>query len=608
MQKIIAFFMSLIAAFTGLMPGIFGNRKNTVPEYESNIRPSTWAAVDGLGRTLPSAEEVDEKDSSKFVGMFYWTWHTNFAKRLTPKNATEILAEHPELLYVFDSPIWESESFYPDGRPFFWDEPIWGYYSDTDEYVLRKNAELLADAGVDVIFFDCTNGTETWDEACEELFRVFTKAKADGVNVPKIAYILPFAASAESTISLKHLYNDIYSKGRYQDLWFYWDGKPLIMAHSSQLNKRDSLEKEILDFFTFRRNDPSYFSANTRFNEKTWGWCSDYPQAKYGKSFNGRIEEMTVSVAQNARYGTLCAQNAGEGVQGRSFTHGDYSYTYDYAGKTVTVNKDIENSDFYGLNFQQQWDYAIDCDPDMIFVDGWNEWIAGRWKEWCGTQNAFPDQFSPEHSRDLEPSNGRLKDYYYYQLVANIRRFKGISEETVEENGIKTYYHYTGSTPAREADGWQGVHFSEDTMRNDFVKASVYNDSENIYMTVETADDITPYTDSAWMRVLFDTDTAGLSPNWEGFEFIINRTGATADTMDIERSKGGWDFEKTGTASYTVKGNVMELVIPISALGLTGDNVSFNFKLSDNMQNDGDVLDFYKSGDVAPGGRFTFVY
>mgnify|MGYP003308982899 CR=1 FL=1 len=39
-----------------------------------------------------------------------------------------------------------------------------------------------------------------------------------------------------------------------------------------------------------------------------------------------------------------------------------------------------------------------------------------------------------------------------------------------------------------------------------------------------------------------------------------------------------------------------------------GDNVKFNFKLSDNMQNDGDILDFYKSGDVAPGGRFTFVY
>lgn len=608
MQKLMAFFMALIAAFTGTMPCIFGNNKNKNIQPDSLIRPETWAAADGLGRTLPAKNEIKAKDESKFVGMFYWTWHTNFAKNLTPKNVTEILKEHPEILYDFDSPLWESESYYPDGRPFFWDKPIWGYYSDTDEYVLRKNAELLADAGVDVIFFDCTNGTETWDEACEKLFEVFTKAKNDGVNVPKVAYILPFSDSIETTTSLKHLYNDIYSKGRYKDLWFMWDGKPLIMAHSSQLNKRDKLEKEILHFFTFRKNDPSYFSKDTGFTEKTWGWCSDYPQTKYGKSLNGRIEEMTVSVAQNARYGELCAQNAGEGVQGRSFTHGDYSYSYDYKGKNITVDKNIENSDFYGLNFQQQWDYAIKCNPDMIFVDGWNEWIAGRWSEWCGTVNAFPDQFSPEHSRDIEPSEGRLKDYYYYQLVSNIRRFKGISSDTIEENGIKTYYHYTNSTVKRESDGWVGVHFSEDTMRNDFVKASVYNDDTNIYMTIETAEDISPYTDNAWMRVLIDTDTTGISPNWEGFEYIINRCGADENTLTVERSCGGWNFETAGAASYTVNGKIMNITLPLSALGMTNDNVKFNFKLSDNMQNDGDILDFYKSGDVAPGGRFTFVY
>ena len=51
----------------------------------------------------------------------------------------------------------------------------------------------------------------------------------------------------------------------------------------------------------------------------------------------------------------------------------------------------------------------------------------------------------------------------------------------------------------------------------------------------------------------------------------------------------------------------MYITIPAAALGLS-DEVKFNFKLSDNMQTDGDILDFYKSGDVAPGGRFTFVY
>lgn len=607
MKKIIAFLMTAITIITNSCPLLFGNNNNKNIEIDSLIMPETWAAVDGLGRTLPCADDVKEKDNTKFVGMFYWTWHTNFSY-LTAKNTTEILKEHPEIIYDFDSPIWEPESSYPDGRPFFWNEPIWGYYSDLDAYIIRKNAELLADAGVDVIFFDCTNDTATWDNACLKLFEIFEQAKSEGVNVPKIAYILPFSADEDTTTSLKHLYNDIYSKGKYSDLWFMWDSKPLIMAHSSQLRKKDALEKEILEFFTFRKNDASYFSNNKSFSRKTWGWCSDYPQAKYGKSLNGRIEQMCVSVAQNAKNGKLSAQNAGGDVQGRSFTHGNYSYSYNYAGKTITVDKNIENSDFYGLNFQQQWDYAIKCNPNFIFIDGWNEWIAGRWKEWYGTPNAFPDQFNDEYSRDIEPSNGRLKDYYYYQLVSNIRRYKGISGKTVENDGVKSYYHYKNSTYKRDCDGWKGLHYSSDTMRNDFVKADVYNKDGYIYLTVETVNNITPYTDNAWMRVLFDTDTSGVSDNWEGFEYILNRENATENSVKIEKSTGGWNFIETGTATYKVNGNKITYKIPIEALGLDADNVRFNFKLSDNMQKDGDILDFYKSGDVAPGGRFTFVY
>ncbi len=49
----------------------------------------------------------------------------------------------------------------------------------------------------------------------------------------------------------------------------------------------------------------------------------------------------------------------------------------------------------------------------------------------------------------------------------------------------------------------------------------------------------------------------------------------------------------------------MQLRVPRSAVGME-NFVSFNFKLSDNMQKEGDIMDFYLNGDVAPGGRFTF--
>lgn len=39
---------------------------------------------------------------------------------------------------------------------------------------------------------------------------------------------------------------------------------------------------------------------------------------------------------------------------------------------------------------------------------------------------------------------------------------------------------------------------------------------------------------------------------------------------------------------------------------MTEGTPDFHFKWSDNMQEDGNIMDFYVNGDVAPGGRFMF--
>ena len=44
-------------------------------------------------------------------------------------------------------------------------------------------------------------------------------------------------------------------------------------------------------------------------------------------------------------------------------------------------------------------------------------------------------------------------------------------------------------------------------------------------------------------------------------------------------------------------------------MGLTPDQpLDFEFKWSDNMQDEGNIMDFYVNGDAAPGGRFNYVY
>ena len=51
----------------------------------------------------------------------------------------------------------------------------------------------------------------------------------------------------------------------------------------------------------------------------------------------------------------------------------------------------------------------------------------------------------------------------------------------------------------------------------------------------------------------------------------------------------------------------MQLAIPREALGLKGtDTVSLNFKWMDNMQNEGDAMEFYLNGDCAPNERYCY--
>ena len=594
----------------------------------ANINPGSWAAVDGLGRTVAGYEEVGDKDEDKFVGMFYWTWHLSQSSGKKAYNVTEIINQYPEARNDWNHRAWLNTS---SGTPYFWDEPLFGYYVNSDKYVVRKHAEMLADAGVDVIIFDCTNGTFTWPEGYNVIFKVFSEAKAEGVDVPQVAFMLNFAPNDNSRTELKMLYGQIYSKGKYQDLWFYWDDKPLIMAHKNCLDLSNNKDKEISEFFTFRQNEPTYFAKDTNISQKVWGWCSVYPQTKYGVREDGSVEQMTVNVAQNAsEHGLVAMNDYRGGVFGRGYAKGDYSYTFKYKNEDVVIDKNTDNAYFYGLNFQQQWDYALQVDPDFIFITGWNEWIAGRHSEWQGTKNAFPDQYNAEFSRDIEPSRGILKDYYYYQLVSNVRKFKGVdspSLATDDKNVNKSidinsaddqwadvllsYDHYIGSTKERNSVGWGSKKYVSNTMRNDIVTSKVAYDAENIYFMVETLNDLSDPSNPAWMRLLIDTDTTGISPNWEGFEYIINRASPNGNEAVIERSTGGWNFEQCGIAKLSVNGKRLQIAVPRATLGLE-KTLDFNFKWADNTRADdatddsGDIMDFYQYGDVAPGGRFTF--
>lgn len=562
----------------------------TEPEEAGVLQGAdTWAATDALGRKLPGYDAAGPP-RNKYVGLFYWTWHNSFAYA-PPYNVQDILARYPNAINDYYSSAWPADASY-----YFWGEPLFGYYRNTDRWVLRKHAEMLADAGVDVLFFDCTNGSFTWKESYMELCSVFAEARADGVKTPQIAFMLAFDHTEGSREAITEIYNDLYRPGVYSDLFFQWKGKPLIMAYY------EGVPAEISNYFTFRAGQPLYNTGATRHDH--WGWLQIYPQHTFPST---GVEQTTVSVAQNwsADRG-LTAMNA-PGVFGRSYTN--------QSGHNTTAG-----AVNYGYNFQEQWERALQLDPEFIFITGWNEWVAGRQAEWGGITNAFPDQFSQECSRDIEPMKGGHGDNYYYQMAANIRRFKGV-QAPLTPPGKKTividgsfddwnsvtpgYAAYGGNALHRNSPGWQGVHYANATGRNDFVSAKVVADDQYLYFYVRTAQAITPSSGSGWMRLFIDTDR-NRATGWEGYDFVVNRVSPGA-TATVEKSTGGWKWEKAGEADYKVSANRLEIRIARSVLNLPG-KIGMEFKWSDNMQHDGDIMDFYLHGDVAPGGRFNYVY
>ena len=591
--------------------------------YTHPVMPDTWVFTDGLGRVSLTNKDVGDLKDDKTLAMFYWTWHIDGFTTHVPVNLQEYSEKYPEAMRDWDNPVWNNTHSY------WWNESIYGFYRGDDKWVLRKQAELLANAGVDVIFTDNTNAEMTWRNAYTPLMEEWTDAMNDGLKAPKVSFMLPFWDKNYTNTQVQSIYLDIFRAGKFQNLWFYWDDKPMLMAIKGSFDaSKSAIEKEISNFFTFRAGQPGYVVDKT--NNGDWGWLSMYPQAIYYKNNNDRrdgiVEQMTVGIAMNHDYEkVLLAAMSGNNIAGRSYTS---TYKDRYVKEGAEASK-------WGYNFAEQWEYALEVDPKVVFVTGWNEFRVGRYETWpeqsaAAVENAFPDQYNDEFSRDIEPTKGALQDHYYYQLVNFVRQFKGArpiptpsASKTIDLSAgydqwkdVAPYYGaYIGNTEDRNAPGYGDLVYTETSGRNDIIGAQVARDGEFVYFLVECAENITSYTDKLWMNLYIDTDQS--KQGWNTFEFVVNKSAASEKTLVLEKfnTDGSYDTVKVADVEYKVDGRYMTVKIAKADLGLTGDEFTINFSWTDNVHDEGDyekfsgdIMDFYISGDVAPGGRFKYSY
>lgn len=559
-------------------------------------------ATDDYGRALLSRDGKENDD--RYVGLFYFLWLGQNAESTMGIYDMSEITENGTALENFQT----DNRTTPLGAAHFWGKPVWGYYNSRDEWVMRKQVEMLTLAGVDFLVFDCTNGF-TYPQTTGPLFAILKEYQDAGWNVPKIMYYLAAdnATHTQYMQTLKQVYNEFYAKEEYRSLWFMPDGKPIITMptyyyyhadghHGFDLS--DPVESTLNDLFEFKlRQWP-----NEGYLEDGIPWMEFTPNALYDfqPNHNGW---MNVSVAQHVtiRFSDVY------GTQGRGFDH--WTLTTDHA----RFGED--------LNYISQWQTVLDYKDEVrfTFLTGWNEWIATKFVD-GGGEYFTVDTFIPEFSRDLEPSEN-LGDNSYLLTAEKIRQNNyteakhyvypettiDIGTDDPKWESVPTYLDFTNDCLDRNYQAMAGRDRYTDTSgRNDIASVKVARDKTYLYFRIETVEDITPHTegDTGWMNLWIRTQNAKNS--YMGYNYVIGRSVSEGHT-DIYRANASSVLEKAGSGDMRYEGNKMFVRVALADLGLGGADYDIEFKVTDNVS-ETSYLDFYRTGDSAPIGRLNYKF
>ena len=584
----------ILSIFTVVAAGLVG--KAAVTESWDTYS-DTWVATDDLGREVyncdsDSAQQVRRPSE---VGMFYYLWHGH---HIVNHNAifdvTEILGRNPE------NPEWGDLQ-----EMHWWGKPLLGYYQSGNPYIVAKHLQMLSDAGVDFLFFDVTNGP-IYESSVRAVMREIDRRTAAGMKSPRLSFMCYWGGAHEVEL----LYNTFYSDSSNDRYWYYYQGRPLILA-----NPADTLELNnpaIAQRFTFRRSWAWMKGKNPR----EWAWLEHYPQAPGYDSDPSVPEQLSVSVAQHA-----------SSKIGKSF----------HCGKQPPLNRyALTDSTSWGLYFEEQWKTAHRLHPPVLMITQFNEWTAQRYvvKDSADIKYARPlgksefgetmfvDTYNAEFNRDIEPSTHPLiRDNYYMQFVSHMHRYKGCRAiPCVGRSKIKAgadirqwsavQYEYRDDrvdTLCCNSPGYNRL----DTIvneygRNDLIVAKVAHDKCNFHFYLRSSDPWRFEPSGTGVTLLI---AAGDATNWHGYTHRIYINGSGEATVSRCSESGKYQWTPIASIPCRIEGNELQVAVPRKYLnGVAGH---FDFKWIDNLADvcpQLDVLDFYIIGDVAPNARFNYRY
>ena len=549
-------------------------------------------ATDALGRELPTYEEVGDLKPDRYVGLFYWLWHTPLRNDTPDFDLTEILKKDPYRTH------WPHLAYY-------WGQPELGYYRSSDEYVLQKHLNLFCLLGIDFLYLDFTNLVMDRAEL-HLLLRLIGEMKANGYTPPRL---VPFF-NTNPVPRLEEFYSEFYCDTTYRDAWFVLDGKPLVLSPM-----RHPTNDSINEAFTWRRMWAG------RDADGFWHYFDDYPQTPAYRE-DGTPEQIVVSAGKGAPLWDYH-------IYGAKSSTKSYVPEYDSLWVSDRVGE--------GLFFEEQWKEAHRLHPLILCVTGWNEWKAEAWpatKELVEAkitfqgrylkegETYFVDEFNAEFNRDIEPMLGGYTDNYFYQLAGHLRRYKGMapppkysgSKKIVIDgefrewrNVLPRFEDFTGELKNRDAAGAPpGIYYTNHTVRNDIVESRVTYDREYVYFYVRTAEPMTSWDGQNWMMLYIDSDRDKRT-GWEGYDFVVNMEVLSPEQTTLkQRTDTGW--ETVERCDYRSSGCELEVAVPRRTLRQSDGKPNFYFHWVDNIQKLDDINEFFVNGESAPERRYNYHY
>jgi hypothetical protein len=588
---------------------------------EGNSIPVTafadnWVVTDALGRTLPTYNQVGPVQNDRYIGMFYWLNQGLY--RTNPiRDVTQTLLANPT------NPNWYFQDY-------FWDQPENNYYNSQDPWVIQRHLLLLSDAGVDFLFFDMTNGQGFWSglqPALTQLCQAMQSLHQQGYQTPGIVCFF----NVDTQTLVTDAYNGIYQPGLYKDCWFYWQGKPLVMANPVSVTDPNQL-----NFFTFRNSWA--FNPTT---QDDWNFLDTYPQHYSWHTNSNTPEQMSVSKSQ----GAPLVYNGNTDNKGSSASSQNNGPNPEPSVNQYWVCPQSDASfTGQGFSFEEQWSRIgqLPQPPQIITVTGWNEWTAGMWNADSGMAGNYTfmgqelqlngwysvDEFNDEFNRDIEPVNGTTlggnpgNDNFYYQLINHIRQYKGMKAPapasppqsismglfTDWTNVAPVYSHMPGSVMHRNFVGADNTtNYTNNTGRNDIIQSRTTFDSNYVYFFAQTASNLTSPTGPNWMLFFIDADQ-NHSTGWEGYDYALNMQVTSATQTSLSKWNGSsWQVVDSNIA-MAISGNQLEIRVPRAEMGQANDPVAFDFHIVDNVQALNTVADFFVNGCSAPDRRFNYRY